>query len=820
MLINFDLTEPLCYNCNLYRCKLIWGYTVEKQITDGFRNNRGVEVSLNINANNQVAAGELLFIEGEKPEAAYIVLKGKIKVYNSSFSTIMGAGALLAVEDYINGVFSYCAMVQEDAVVYAFLPENGNAVLNLITPHREYCGPAVYSGIKLMSELDRQFSTLQSLSEKTYGFLQESYEIYLEECRQTGCEPELIPEIRQLENSKEITMPEDANLELYREYARIPYETIKSFYSASAILSVRLVNEISAASQLAADACSELADYLYSCFYLLCADEEKSLYKNFLILDLDSKKHGLPSTSAIGYANKCYTLGHEIMDFYTEKTGRELISEADALRLESMKEMSEKGLDIRTNKKAKKAGAVTDVSAEMNNLLGSAEQIMKYAKYPDDAAAELREVLEQYIALPDRESQDDGLRSLRKKLTEHFYSLYGLAFGAAFGKSRKLPRAVELFLDYGYLSERLLEKRQLEELLRISPVTFNTPCQVFTIRQWMTAIYKGEREPSRNDLGQDFSEVLRELRKQGRITEEKEEELKTNPAMRLDYELKNMFAKVNRLCSGQLTTFVPILHSEQLIGDATEAFNSSKKINEIIVELSQLDYSIFYREALFVDTARGVERETIQKEVFPDIILCPTVGSNIMMWQEITGRKRDTRGRFIAPILSYGSLRDMLIKAMGEFRWALCKTVQGANWNNIQYKSLTSEYSDYIQFYRKNRDLSDEKKEKLKLQIQRGRNSLSRIFTMDYETWIKSESAGSVKLNKVVREMMATYCPFKADVKMALQKQPLYEEAFSRLNREKVKKIHELELRYRAIEKTGAELPEELVATMRYYKEL
>ena len=35
---------------------------------------------------------------------------------------------------------------------------------------------------------------------------------------------------------------------------------------------------------------------------------------------------------------------------------------------------------------------------------------------------------------------------------------------------------------------------------------------------------------------------------------------------------------------------------------------------------------------------------------------------------------------------------------------------------------------------------------------------------MDYSNWILSESNGSVKLNKVVRRIFATYIPFRADI--------------------------------------------------------
>ena len=57
------------------------------------------------------------------------------------------------------------------------------------------------------------------------------------------------------------------------------------------------------------------------------------------------------------------------------------------------------------------------------------------------------------------------------------------------------------------------------------------------------------------------------------------------------------------------------------------------------------------------------------------------------------------------------------IKLMAHFRWEKCRTEMGAQWNNYRYPSLTSEYTDYLQFYKKNSDLSTEKKEKVKAGI-------------------------------------------------------------------------------------------------------
>src|SRR5699024_7999213 len=150
-----------------------------------------------------------------------------------------------------------------------------------------------------------------------------------------------------------------------------------------------------------------------------------------------------------------------------------------------------------------------------------------------------------------------------------------------------------------------------------------------------------------------------------------------------------------------------------------------------------------------------------------------TIGVNSVMWQEIDGKKRDTSGRFLFPIFNEGDLEDMFIKALGRFRFELCRTIQGTAWNNIKEKSLTSEYVDYIQFYRKNRELSEEKREKIKIQIQKARNNMREVFLIDYTLWIKNESQGSIKLNKLAREILSTYCPFGKPIRERIRLQPL-----------------------------------------------
>jgi hypothetical protein len=339
------------------------------------------------------------------------------------------------------------------------------------------------------------------------------------------------------------------------------------------------------------------------------------------------------------------------------------------------------------------------------------------------------------------------------------------------------------------------------------------------MKDWLIRIYEGKCLPSKSEFDQDFEEYLREQKKNKDITDEEAKKLLQNPTAKVQYEIKNMLTYNNRIVSGQISSFVPFLYESSFIGGPNDCRLTTAIVNEAIERIREIDYSLFCREALYENPEAGIKKEYIIKEVFPDVILLPIGGNNGIMWQEISGRRRDSKGRFLLPAFMSGKLDDILLQMCGRFRWEMCRTIQGAMWNNIQDKSLTSEYMDYIQFYKKNRDLSEERKEKIKAQIQRARSSTKEVFVQDYETWIKNEAQGSIRMNKIARGILAEYCPFNAEIRESVKNQPIFAEAMTRNTRERAVKLKELDLRCRMLQKEGIEIPEEISTTLVYYRD-
>ena len=181
-------------------------------------------------------------------------------------------------------------------------------------------------------------------------------------------------------------------------------------------------------------------------------------------------------------------------------------------------------------------------------------------------------------------------------------------------------------------------------------------------------------------------------------------------------------------------------------------------------------------------------------EVLPDFILMPNMGTRGAMWQEIENRRRTTSARMMLSIFHLEELANTIIRLSGEYRWEMCKRVQGARWNDLTELSLTSEYFDYIQFYRKNGDLSTEAKEKIKNSLTKTKNNYKEMFVLDYMYWILYESAGSPRLNKIARNILFNYCPFPKEIRETLGNNPIYREILDKYNVRNAQKVHHIEL--------------------------
>ncbi len=444
--------------------------------------------------------------------------------------------------------------------------------------------------------------------------------------------------------------------------------------------------------------------------------------------------------------------------------------------------------------------------------------ILSYAGCDEKEMEEIRALIQQYLNLPDIMSTESEAYGLRKRLTQMFYEIYHKVFMKVVKNENELTPILEMFLNFGFMDVQMAGEENANILYDLTEhLDVCKSEHVYTIYRWLKSVYEGKNEPSKNEFDMDYPAYLADMRRNGNITQEQQKKLMNNRDYKVKYEMQNMFMSGNRITYGKISTFCPILGEYDLINALDKMLVTAQKLEEAIDKIRAIDFSVFYREVQFSDPDKGINREMIMKEIMPDIILMPNAGTRAQMWQETAGVRRDTSARFMFPIFTAVDIEDMMIDTMGRYRWEICRKIQGVHWNDIREKSLTAEYCDYLQFYRKNHELSPEAKEKVKSALLRGRNNYREVFVKDYQSWIKYESKGSYRLNKVTREILISYCPFSRAIREELKSNPMYQMSLHRFQINNAKKAQRIQGVYDKYQKAGGKITQELVDNLDYY---
>jgi len=777
-----------------------------------------MEWKMNLNAINQISKGTDIYSEGDAVSSVAMIVKGRVVIHNEGSKITVGSGSFLGINDLYLGRFHSDYTACDDLVLYVFAISRVEELDTILSVNKDYHGFMVASFYKIIGELDQIYQSISAHSDRICQFLTETYQDVIATAQRRGHSvktSEKLAELERLDNDYEILRE---RIDYYAECKNLPIDVVKTFYSfGNAITRYQIEDQVNIVNQQI-DILKEMSEEFISMAHGLVDDTDCCLFQIVaeMAVELGATSAGNDTLmdiadSIIVEVNQAETLAERML-------GRGFI--VDRKRMEEAYHLmlsGNKSQEVSTETYLRYS--MEDSEKAIQEMKNSFKKILVYAGIEASKTEEMEKLMLDYVYLKDKLIVDDGVRAMRRKLSDNHYVIYKAAFVKAYIEKTP-PRIITMFLQYGFADERLLTKEQCLSLYFLKEEEKpNALCSVYNIKTWLTLIYEGKKEPSKNEFDQEYQEMVNTLRKQGSISDKEAQEWLVNPQKKLDYEIANMFRYNNRTTNGQISSFVPFLHESQWVNNIEKLYITQAKANLAIEEILKMDYTVFDRELLYVNQEKKIVKEYIIKKVFPDIILLPTVGTNGIMWQEIAAKRRDSAARFLLPIFTDVNLTALLIRICARFRWEYVRTIEGSAWNDIKRKSLTSEYCDYLQFYRKNKELSEERKEKLKTQIQKGRNNSREIFALDYEQWLGFEVKGAIKLNKIVREMMATYCPFAKEIRERQKLLPMFEEAMGRFERERLRKSREIEARYRALQKDHIELTQELVDTLLYLKE-
>lgn len=448
------------------------------------------------------------------------------------------------------------------------------------------------------------------------------------------------------------------------------------------------------------------------------------------------------------------------------------------------------------------------VKADFGNSL---EEILEYSGIEANEASGFSDLIKTYKELPDRLSTDDNTRRLRRQISEAYYNIYeGVFFHAIL--DRELPLVIKMFLYYGFVDEGLAGSENTQELANLAAAYEPDPeGNVVTVFEWLKLIFNGKVEPSKNEFDMEWPKYLKQQADDGEIKREDIKRLTNDNKAKVSFEIHNFMKLGSRITYGRVTTFVPVFTEESSARKPADCVTTHAAVHDALDMVRRIDFSCFTRQIVYSNTEIGVTREFIDTEVLPYIILMPVGGTRSGLWQEISGALRNTPGRMMMPMFLDKEASTHVLRLAGEFRWEMCRREQGVHWNDVTVPSLTSMFCDYLQFYRKNHDLSPDLREKIKAQLQASRNSSKAVFVSDYMNYVVYESKGSLRINKVSRDIIFRFCPFSKEIRDRLStSSPAYQKLIERYDIKLAQKLRLMEIVYSKIEKTGSAIPAEI----------
>jgi hypothetical protein len=464
-----------------------------------------------------------------------------------------------------------------------------------------------------------------------------------------------------------------------------------------------------------------------------------------------------------------------------------------------------------------------NLDAIKKELSNSASQILNFANLNAEQVKDFSALMIKLKGLKNPLDSDPDIRKIRRNITKTYWDVYKACFLKNLSNGRMSPRPVELMLQYGYFDETLLDDEHIGFLmtnLNPSP-NYREELPVSFGSEWLEKIYNKKVPTSIDELGQSFFEKVKLESRE--VNYKKESDLPPSidsPEARLAFELSAMYEPNVRLTSGGPATHLPILTRYHITIPLDKCLVTKELVFKTIMEILQVDYTAFHREIIYKNDELGIRSEFIQKSILPDLIVVPSIGSKVMMWQDLSVFKgagsKESRGRFVLPLFITGDIKTILLETIAAFRWELCKNILGPDWNNVGMPSITADYTDYVQFFKKNKELSLEIKEKLAGEFKRFRTDRDK-FANDYLLWIKYEAEGVQRLNRVVRSIFYRHIPFHKDIREKLSSQPAFSEIHNRFKNIRTRQLKEHENRYKKYANETGAIPDVLQENLNHY---
>ena len=744
----------------------------------------------------QIKKGKIIFEAGSMVSSLAYIEQGKVRMALPGCEVILTDGDVIGISDITHQVHSCSYFTLEDTVVETFACKN-TAEFGKLLADSDIAQMMLSGFSKQLLALMNTYVLRCYNAQTLYTSIFKLYEDYTLLCKENGTLPKELAGISSLEKLLLDHMISSWKHQYYKDLCQkmeagfgADFEKYSSFYMGL------IYNGCDDFEALLTN-CSDIDDYMQETANVLMNDAGNDLfglYCSLLPIIAKNKKDNTSALSALDTIhNQVKKIGNLEKDVITKR----------------ISDLNEELAHLKTL--ASQIEESSELIAANEDIQDSLSKLLDYAEYEDNERLPIQRLFSTYASLTDRGGTDDATSKIRKAITDVFYKLYSAVFFKAVA-DMNVPTIVKMFLNFGYMDETIAGAENALYLYSLAENLGGDHInKVYTAADWLTLIYQGDKNPRRNEFDLDYPAYITDQARSGLISREEAERLQGSRRDMVLFEINNLFRLGNRVTYGRVTTFCPVFSDHNISKPLPDCLCTPKRLTEELNKIIDVDFGAFCRPVIYSNTELGIHREYLQIEIRPDFILMPNVGIRGSMWQEIEGRDKQTPSTFLLPVFLQENFETVLTRLVGEFRWEMCKRIQGSTWNDVTDHSLTSDYFDYCQFYKKNNELTPEAKEKLATQLRKYKSNYKECFLMDYAAWVLFEAKGSPRLNKFARSIMFQYCTFSKPIRDKLLQNPMYEPIVIKRNMRHAKEVKRLDQLIFKLQRDG-EVPEEITA--------
>ncbi|MBO5241726.1 MAG: hypothetical protein J6B19_03550 [Lachnospiraceae bacterium] len=748
----------------------------------------------------QIKQGNNIYEKDNSVTMISLIIEGTVSVNFPNDSFRLSAGDVIGVLDLYTNVHSCTYTAESDIVVDSYPYKNLGSLHHILQEEPDFYPDFLRSALKQFFAVSDFCTRKTQTCDTLYSTLMEYHRDYTMLCKQYNFPTKMLPGLENVQPFVPETKPEEHLPSYYGDLLKMCEDrSSRSILFKPGFLSGFLLS-ISRDTHQYLNTCEEMSDYLFQLSHFLMNEEKIDLFDLYVSLLTHASHKNEDTVPLLSAISKILIRTRSIASIPS------LLYQQRLLEYRTLTQQLE-NLSASASQENTSNAHTSQVEGMLKN---SSTQLLSFADMDEDFCQEFLGHLDAYKKIVDKTSVSSEISALRTNLTRQFFELYKNVFFYSIQHS-SIPEVVRMFLYFGYVDEDLCGIENAIQLFDLLP-TYQSDHQhqIYLFYDWLKLIYNNEKQPRRDEFDQDYPAHIQTMVNDGKLSKAEASELLHDTMHKVEFELDNMFTTAVKMTYGRLQTYCPILSEHDFMKSPTECLLRPQKIQTVFEEIRSIDFSAFHREVMFSSPLLSNGRELVQREILPDIILLPNIGIRAALWQEIEGRNRSTPGCMLFPSFCLTDPKHLALRLTGEFRWEMCKRMQGSRWNDVSNLSLTSEYFDYLQFYKKNKDLSPEAKEKCRQQLTRVKNRFRECFILDYISWITYEAQGTPHMNKVTRKIFMTYCPLSQSYREALAKNPFYSAMIEKYNNQKEKELKRMTGITLRIKRIGKPVPLEI----------